>query len=173
MAQPFLIDRIVSLLGLENNEFEVNANAKEMPVGKPLLNKDLKGKPRKLKWKYRTAVGMLDYLQGNTRPEISMAVHQTARFSIDQSCVTRKPSCELDDTSYIPETEGKGLECYVDTDFADGWPNTDADDANNIMFQTGFIIMYANCPILWVNKLQTKIALSTAEAEYIALSQSL
>ena len=33
--------------------------------------------------------------------------------------------------------------------------------------------MYTNCPILWVSCLQTEIALSTAEAEYIALSQSL
>jgi hypothetical protein len=33
--------------------------------------------------------------------------------------------------------------------------------------------MYANCPILSVSRLQTEIALSTAEAEYIALSQSL
>ena len=33
--------------------------------------------------------------------------------------------------------------------------------------------MYANCPIHWVRRLQTEIALSTAEAEYIALSQAL
>ncbi len=34
--------------------------------------------------------------------------------------------------------------------------------------------MYANCPILWlVSHLQTEITLSTAEAEYIALSQAL
>jgi len=32
-------------------------------------------------WKYCTAVGMLSYLQNTSRPEISMAVHQTARFS--------------------------------------------------------------------------------------------
>jgi hypothetical protein len=31
--------------------------------------------------------------------------------------------------------------------------------------------MYADCPILWVSCLQTEIALSTAKAEYIALSQ--
>ena len=29
--------------------------------------------------------------------------------------------------------------------------------------------MYTSCPILWVGWLQTKIALSTAEAEYITL----
>ena len=33
--------------------------------------------------------------------------------------------------------------------------------------------MYANCPIYWRSSLQTEIALSTAEAEYIALSSAL
>ena len=33
--------------------------------------------------------------------------------------------------------------------------------------------MYAGCPVHWCSKLQTEIALSTTEAEYIALSQSL
>ena len=35
------------------------------------------------------------------------------------------------------------------------------------------VIMYANCPIYWRSSLQTEIALSTAEAEYIALSSAL
>jgi hypothetical protein len=30
-----------------------------------------------------------------------------------------------------------------------------------------------NCPLIWCSKLQTKIALSTAEAEYIAMSHAL
>ena len=38
---------------------------------------------------------------------------------------------------------------------------------------TGFVICYANCPIVWCSKLQTEIALLTAEAEYIALSHAL
>ena len=33
--------------------------------------------------------------------------------------------------------------------------------------------MYANCPIHWASRLQTKIAFSTADAEYIALSSAL
>ena len=33
--------------------------------------------------------------------------------------------------------------------------------------------MYAGCPLTWCSKLQTEIALSTTEAEYIALSQSM
>ena len=181
IAQPFLIDRIVTFLGLENNEFDVSSNSRPTPVGKPVLHKDLEGKPRKLSWKYRTAVGMLTYLQGNTRPEISMAVHQTARFSNDPKLCHEKAIMRLGryllhtrDRGIIFEPDkSKGLECYVDADFAGGWTNADANDADNVMSRTGFIIMYANCPIYWVSKLQTEIALSTAEAEYIALSQAL
>ncbi len=33
--------------------------------------------------------------------------------------------------------------------------------------------MYSGCPITWTSKLQTEIALSTTEAEYIALSQAM
>ncbi len=37
----------------------------------------------------------------------------------------------------------------------------------------GCIITYAGCPMHWTSKMQTEIALSTTEAEYIALSQSM
>jgi hypothetical protein len=67
----------------------------------------------------------------------------------------------------------KGLEVYVDADFAGGWDPADPGNADNIYLRTGFVIWYASCPIFWQSKLQTKIALSTAEAEYIALSQAL
>ena len=33
--------------------------------------------------------------------------------------------------------------------------------------------MYAGCPLTWSSKLQTEIALSTTESEYIALSQAM
>jgi hypothetical protein len=37
----------------------------------------------------------------------------------------------------------------------------------------GYIITYAGCPMHWSSKMQTEIALSTTEAEYIALSQAM
>jgi hypothetical protein len=33
--------------------------------------------------------------------------------------------------------------------------------------------MYNNCPIIWASKLQTSVALSTCDAEYVALSTAL
>ena len=34
------------------------------------------------------------------------------------------------------------------------------------------MVNFANCPILWMSKLQTEIALSTLHSEYVALSHS-
>ena len=67
----------------------------------------------------------------------------------------------------------RGLECFVDADFAGSWNANDAQNPENVLSRTGFVIMYAGCPIHWMSKLQTEIALSTTEAEYIALSQAL
>jgi hypothetical protein len=85
--QPFLINRIVTFLGLKSKEYETHCNDKFTPAAAQVLNKDLHGKERKKSWKYRTAVGMMSYLQGHTRPDISMPVHQTARFSNDPKLV--------------------------------------------------------------------------------------
>ena len=67
----------------------------------------------------------------------------------------------------------KGLECFVDADFAGGWSTNEADNPASVYYRTGYIIKYKNCPILWASKLQSKISLSTTEAEYIALSQAM
>ena len=47
VSQPFLIDRIVSFFNIDTNDYEMETNTKPTPVGKPLLHKDLAGKPRK------------------------------------------------------------------------------------------------------------------------------
>ncbi len=46
-------------------------------------------------------------------------------------------------------------------------------NAESIYSRTGYVICYAGCPVYWQSKLQTEIALSTADAEYMALSQAL
>ena len=45
-----------------------------------------------------------------------------------------------------------------------------ADDASSVKSRTGCVIKYCDCPIVWLSRLQTETALSTTEAEYIALS---
>ena len=78
--QPFSIERIIYLLNIDINYYVMDTNSKSTPVDKPVLQKDLSVKQRKQAWNYRKLVGMLNYFQGNSCPEISMAVHQTTRF---------------------------------------------------------------------------------------------
>jgi hypothetical protein len=180
LSQPFLIERLIKFVE-DGIEFDLNEKETPTPVAKALLHKDENGKPRKHSWNYRTAVGMAGYLQGSTRPEISMASHQCARFVNDPKRSHERAMIRL--VRYLKSTSSRGivyspqpklgLECFVDADFAGGWTQADADNPENVLSRTGYVIRYAGCPIGWCSKLQSEIALSTAEAEYIALSQAL
>ena len=178
LTQPFLIQRIIDLLGVEG---ESVYNTRPTPVTKPLLHKDSMGEVRKHKWNYRKAIGMLTYLQGTTRPDIAMAVHQCARFSIDprlshERAVKRIARYLLGNKTrgikFKPD-KSKGIQCYVDADFAGGWNKEDPNNAESVLSRTGYIVFYAGCPMLWASRMQTEIALSTAESEYIACSTAL
>ena len=176
LRQPHLIEHILSLL-----EIDDKVNDRPTPAVKPVLSKDAEGLPRKRHWNYRQAVGMLNYLQSTTRPDISMAVHQTARYCIGPRLSHERAIQRIG--KYLQGTKDKGmiirpdklksLECFVDADFAGGWNKDNGLDASNILSRTDYVITYAGCPLIWCSKLQTEIALSTTKSEYIALSQSL
>ena len=178
LKQPFLIQRIIDLLGLEG---ESNHNSKPTPATKPLLHKDENGEVRRNSWSYRRAIGMLTYLQGTTRPDISMAVHQCARFSQNPKLSHERAIKRIG--RYLLGTKDRGivfnpnknlgLECFVDADYAGAWTKEDAGNADNVLSRTGYVIFYAKCPIVFVSKMQTEIALSTAESEYIACSTAM
>ena len=176
LTQPHLIERILQQLGIDDK-----VNSRPTPAVKPLLHKDLDGLARKYEWSYRKLVGMLTYLQGTSRPDISMAVHQAARFSIHPMLSHERAIARIGKYLQGSKDKGiifrpdasKGLECFVDADFAGSWHKADANNADAVMSRTGYTITYSGCPIIWCSKLQTEVALSTTEAEYIALSQAL
>ena len=64
------------------------------------------------------------------------------------------------------------VDFYADADFAGLWGHEDPQDPIFAINRTGFVVTFANFPILWVSKLQTEIALSTLHYEYVALYHS-
>ena len=54
----------------------------------------------------------------------------------------------------------------MDADFAGLWSYEDKEDPVCVWLQTGYALTFGRCP---VPKMQMEIALSTTEAEYIAL----
>jgi len=65
------------------------------------------------------------------------------------------------------------IDCYVDSDFAGLWNQEDEQDPVSTRSRTGYFLTFGGCPLLWGSRLQTETALSTMEAEYIALSQAM
>ena len=66
-----------------------------------------------------------------------------------------------------------GLECYANADFPRTRCREIADQVGSVLSRTGYIIKFANFPILRVSKMKTEIALSKTEAEYTSLIQSM
>ena len=108
-------------------------NQSDVPVIGPLLSRDELGANQKHDWSYKSAIGMLGYLQNSTRPEISMAVHQCACFNANPMLCHEKSVKYIARYLLSSQDQGihckpyitRGLECYVDTDFAGGWSSGD------------------------------------------------
>ena len=127
---------------------------------------------------YRRVIGKLNYLEKCTRPDISCAVHQGARFVAAPKVqhgaaikwLGRYLAGTKDKGMYYRPNEG-GFEVYVDASFSGNWEPEAAEwDPDTARSRTGYFIMFAGCPVTWSSRLQTEIALSTTESEYLAIS---
>jgi hypothetical protein len=173
LTQIGLIDRILAAMGLDDS------NPKQTPAPTESLGKDRKGSPFSQEFSYASVIGMMLYLT-QTRPEISFAVSQCARYTHGPTVKHARYLKHIG--RYLKHTRTKGLllnpkrdspldiQCFVDADFAGLWTPEDQDDPHSLKSRTGYVIMLAGCPVVWKSKLQTLIAQSTMEAEYIALS---
>jgi hypothetical protein len=175
LLQRGLKHKVIDYVGLSN------CNPDTTPAALESLGSDQDGKPFNEAWNYASAVGMLLYLSANSHPEISYAVHQCARFTHNPRVshgkaikrICRYLRGALDDGLIIQPTQELSVDCYVDADFAGLWGTENKQDPSCVKSRTGFVLLVAGCPVAWVSKLQTEIALSTLEAEYIALSQAM
>jgi Reverse transcriptase (RNA-dependent DNA polymerase) len=172
LTQPTLINKVITATGLQD------CNPNHTPATVVLGSH--KDEPKHDEaWDYASVVGMLMYLSCNSRPDIAFALHQCARFTHDPRRAHSQAIKQI--VRYLRGTADKGIifstkdeatvDCYVDADFAGAF-NKDGDtqDPATARSRTGYIIFAYGVPICWGSKLQTEIALSTTEAEYIALS---
>ena len=124
---------------------------------------------------YRMAVGSLLYLACWTRPDISFAVSELSRFVSAPAEAHMKAVKHL--VRYLRGTMDLGL-LYSKTAGGAGPPNVltayvDADwagDPDSRRSTTGYVLLLNGAAISWKSKRQTVIALSSAEAEFMAAS---
>ena len=143
--------------------------ATPLPAGYVPIRSETVASPE-LRSKYQTVIGSLLYLMLGTRPDIAFAVTKMAQFAANPSKDHLNRALYI--CRYLVGTQsyrltydggaGQGLSATTDSDWAA--------DTNNRRSQTGFFLRLAGAPISWTSRAQKTIALSSTEAEYMALS---
>ncbi|XP_073138386.1 secreted RxLR effector protein 161-like [Henckelia pumila] len=120
---------------------------------------------------YRSLVGSLMYLTNNG-PDIVHSVNMISRFMSDQSQIHFSAAKRI--LQYFQGTKNHGIKYTKEDDnILIGY--TDSDWAGSIddrKITSGYVFCIGTKPISWSSKKQKTIALSSAEAEYIAATDA-
>ena len=120
---------------------------------------------------YKSAVGCLLYLSGWTRPDIAFSVSNVARFCSDPTKEHWTAVKRI--FRYLRGTIQYGLVYSKDGGDGNLIGYSDADwagDQNDRKSTSGYLFVMNGAAVSWKSRKQTCVALSTAEAEYVALS---
>ena len=175
LSQTGLIKKVLKASGMEDS------NSSPTPAAPTPLGIDKDGDAFEESWEYPEIVGMLMFLATNSRPGIAYAVNQCARFTHCPRAshatavkrILRYLNGTKDNGMILKPTGTAKIDCYVDADFAGLWKVEDDQDPISVKSRSGHLITFMGCPLHWSSKLQTQIALSTMESEYIALSHAM
>jgi hypothetical protein len=122
---------------------------------------------------YREAISSLMFAAICTRPDISYAVSQVAKYSSKPSYVhweaVKRIFAYLKGTISFGISYFRGVKDGVLLAFSDSDFTGDADDRRST---TGNIFILNGGPVSWRSQKQKCVALSTAESEYIAASMA-
>lgn len=122
--------------------------------------------------RYRNIVGRLIYAMGGTRPDIGYAVSLASRFMANSN---EKHWALLKRTlRYLRGTANIGIEFRRHNRNADvltGYSDSDWDsNATDRRSVGGYVFFVGSCPVSWASKKQKTVALSSTEAEYMAVT---
>ena len=118
---------------------------------------------------YQSVIGSLLYIMLGTRPDIYYAVIKMAQFASNPSLDHMNKAKQIihylgssQDLSLVFDGgSDKGIIAFCDSDWAS--------DKIRHKSQTGYFFQLAGAPISWQSHAQKTIALSSTEAEYMAL----
>ena len=124
---------------------------------------------------YRSLIGSLLYASLGTRPDVAFAVNTLSRFNQNPGLVHWKSAMRV--LRYLNGTRTMGLhfkkqpgsKLKIDI-FSDSDWGSNIDDRRSI---SGFVVKISGGAISWSSRAQKTVALSSCEAEFLALSEAL
>lgn len=122
---------------------------------------------------YQSQVGKIMYLMLGTQPDLAFSISTPGRFNSNPSTTHQAAVKHL--LRYLKQTALHGL-LYQPTNVSSvpqGFVDADwAGDSDTRRSTTGFCYTFNGAAISWKSRLQTTVALSSTEAEYMALSDA-
>lgn len=163
--QSIYVGEILKRFGMDTANPIKNPNGTSLKLTKTMESddtEDLENIP------YQQAIGCLIFLMQGTRPDIAFAVNNASRYNNCFNSSHWKAVKRI--LRYLKLTQNNKLVfskqpekimAFVDADWASN------EDTRKSC--TGFIFMYGGAAVLWKSGRQPIVALSSTEAEYIAL----
>lgn len=164
LSQKSYTEKILEKFGM--------ANCKSTPTPAVKLDRDEEGNDDSdSSFPYRQAVGALAYLMVATRPDISYAVSVASRnlekpTNVDVMRVKRifrYLKGTIDKGLVFAKSRDKKLICFSDADFGG--------DSSTGHSTSGMVFLFSG-PIMWKSQKQPTVAISSTEAELVALTET-
>jgi hypothetical protein len=169
LDQPSYVEALLERFGMENcKPVATPAPPERLHAGQcPRTSEEhdrMRGIP------YSQLVGSLMYLSVCTRPDITAAVQTLARFMSNPGwahwCAAKRV------LRYLKGTVERGL-CFGGRGGLKGYCDADwGGDVDSYRSTTGYVFLLNGAAVSWRSRLQRTVALSTAEAEYMALCEA-
>jgi len=120
---------------------------------------------------YQSIIGGLMFAAIVTRPDIMCAVGQLSQFNSNPSSKHLAAAKRV--LRYLKGTSKLGITYSPPITRLTGYSDADwAGDVNTRRSTTGYVVMLNNGAIAWRSKRQITVALSTMEAEYMAMAEA-
>ncbi|CCH47072.1 Copia protein [Wickerhamomyces ciferrii] len=161
------INTIAQELGFE----DVKGVSIPLSVGTNLSGPDVENSPEIDSTEFRSIVGKLLYASNSGRFDITYAVGVLSRNLQNPRKIHLQAAKKV--VKYLISTKDLAINYSPGCSELVGY--SDADYANCLKSRrstTGFMFKFANGPITWRSKLQPTVALSTTEAEFMAVTES-
>ncbi|XP_047326536.1 secreted RxLR effector protein 161-like [Impatiens glandulifera] len=122
---------------------------------------------------YSNAIGSVMYLMVSTRPDIAYTVSCLSRFMSNPGISHWNALKWL--LRYLKTTVDVGLtfsKCFVGTKLVGYVDSNYANDSDNRKSTTSYVFTLCDSCISWKSQLQSIVALSTTESEYVAATEA-
>jgi len=123
---------------------------------------------------YQQQIGSLMYLTTKTRPDLAFSIGLLARYMANPGPEHWKTLERL--WAYVYTTKNIGLYYQSTSELPTLIGYTDADWGGDLATRrstTAYIYLFMGGPLSWTSKLQRTVALSSCEAEYMAIKEAI